>query len=466
MVGASHVRRLGIRISSLIIFLLAASSAWAAEGEAATVPRPNIIFVLTDDMRWDAMGCAGNTIIQTPSLDRLASEGVRFRNAFCTTSICATSRASILTGQYARRHGINDFSTHLSQEQLAHAFPLLLRKAGYYTGFVGKWGLGGPLPEDGFDFWSGFSGQGSYFEEGDPEHLTAKLEKQVIRFLEGRTAERPFLLCLSTKAPHVQDRAPRPFQPDPRYDDLYADARIPLPALATEEAFKALPEFTQKSEGRIRWASRFNTPEKFQSSVKDYYRLITGVDRVVGEIMDLLDKKKMADNTVIIFTSDNGFFLGERGLAGKWLMYEESIRLPLIIRHPKIERGDDGKFIDEMALSIDIAPTILDFAGVEASKVMQGRSLRPLMAGDAKGWRDAFFYEHLYGHRGLIPRTDGIRTNNWKYTRYLDTDPVYEELFDLQRDPLERYNIVRSPQYLDVLESLRKRFHELAEAAQ
>lgn len=426
---------------------------------------PNIIFVLTDDMRWDAMGCVGNRIIQTPSLDRLAAEGVVFRNAFCTTSICAVSRASFLTGQYASRHGIRGFDTPFSAKAFAETFPALLHKSGYRTAFVGKWGLGGPLPRDQYDFWDGFSGQGRYVEENDPKHLTGKIGDKALRFLDESPGDQPFLLCVSTKAPHVQDGAPKPFQPDPRFDSLYTNVAIPVPETATAEAFEALPEFTRRSEGRIRWGQRFATPEMYQNSVKNYYRLITGVDDVVGRILAKLDELKLADNTVIVFTSDNGFFLGERGLAGKWLMYEESIRLPLVIRHPKLARVAGREKVDEMALTIDVAPTILDFAGVNTPSVMQGKSLKPLMQGPAKQWRNEWFYEHHYGHRGRIPRTEGVRTTRWKYTRYLDSGPLYEELFDIESDPLETRNLAADAQQRSTLERMRQRWQALATAA-
>ncbi len=427
--------------------------------------KPNMIFILTDDMRWDAMGCAGNGLIKTPNLDRLADRGVMFRNAFCTTSICSVSRASFLTGQHARRHGVRDFSTPLSPQGFARSFPALLRKNGYRTGFVGKWGLGGLLPEEEFDHWAGYAGQGKYFENGDPEHLTAKMGEKALRFISESRDRQPFLLCVSTKAPHCQDQAPKQFQPDPAFDHLYQDVTIPAPKTANAQAFEALPEFIRRSEGRTRWQRRFNTPERYQDSVKNYYRLITGVDHLVGRIMSRLDELKLADSTVVIFTSDNGFFLGERGLAGKWLMYEESIRLPLIVRHPKLRRGSGREKIEEMVLTIDIAPTIMDFAGVDIPSSVQGRSLKPLMSGKPSTWRREWFYEHHYGHKGRIPRTEGVRTGQWKYTRYIDSQPLYEELFDLQADPFEEHNLAPGPQHADALKRMRQRWGELAEAA-
>jgi len=438
----------------------------AAEPAGAAAARPNIIFFLTDDMRWDAMGCAGNKIIRTPNLDNLASQGTLFKNCFCTTSICAVSRASFLTGQYARRHRVGDFDTLLSGEAFAETFPALLRKAGYHTGFVGKWGLGGALPENEFDFWAGFAGQGRYFAKGDPEHMTCKLTRQALRFFHEAPAEKPFLLCMSFKAPHCQDGAPKQFQPEHRFESLYADATIPVPPTATQKAFEALPPFLQQSEGRTRWQRRFATPEMYQNAVKDYYRLITGVDDAVGQVVKTLDELKRNGNTAIIFTSDNGFFLGEHGLAGKWFMYEESIRLPLLIRYPQTPKSLRGRHIDPMVLTIDIAPTILDFAGVTAPAGMQGRSLKPQVMGESPAWREAFFYEHHFDYHGRIPQSEGVRGQRWKYTRYIATEPVYEALFDLKADPGEEHNLAGDPQYAATLEQMRDRWRTLQKQAQ
>jgi len=430
----------------------------AAEPGGATTARPNIIFFLTDDMRWDAMGCAGNKIIRTPNLDGLASQGTLFRNCFCTTSICSTSRASFLTGQYARRHRVGDFATPLSPEAFAETFPAMLRKAGYYTGLVGKWGLGGAPPEDAFDFWEGFSGQGKYFAKGDPEHMTRKLARHALRFLREAPPDSPFLLCVSFKAPHCQDKAPQQFQPEHRFESLYADAAIPSPPTATRKAFETLPPFLQQSEGRTRWQRRFATPEMHQNSVKDYYRLITGVDDAVGRVIKTLDELKRNGNTAIVFTSDNGFFLGEHGLAGKWFMYEESIRLPLLIRYPKTAKSLRGRQIDPMALTIDIAPTLLDFAGVTTPAGMQGRSLKPLVMGQSPAWRETFFYEHHFGYHGRIPQSEGVRGERWKYTRYISMEPAYEALFDLKADPGEEHNLAGDSRHAATLEQMRNRW--------
>ncbi|MGC9328068.1 MAG: sulfatase family protein, partial [Candidatus Hinthialibacter sp.] len=350
---------------------------------ATDAKRPNIIMILTDDQRWDSMGCMGNPIIHTPNLDRMASEGVLFRNHFSTTSICMSSRASIFTGLYTCCHQIDLFSKPLAPEIFANSYPALLRKAGYRTAFVGKWGLGGPLPEEDFDYFQGFSGQGQYFldQDGREVHLTGVIGQQACDFLKTcANSQKPFCLSLSTKAPHVQDGHPDPFRYDPQYKDLYQDDEIPEPETADPKYYDALPDFIRNSEGRTRWTRRFSTPELYQHSVKNYYRLITGVDAIVGKIRAQLESLNLADNTVIIYTSDQGFFLGEHGLAGKWLMHEESIRAPLIIYDPRLPRQNRGER-SAMTLNIDFAPTLMDLAGIDIPSNIQGQSLTPLLTG-------------------------------------------------------------------------------------
>lgn len=429
--------------------------------------RPNIVFLLTDDQRFDALGAMGNDIIQTPHLDRLASEGTVFTNAFVTTSICAISRASIVTGQFARRHGIVDFSTALTPEQFADTFPARLRAAGYRTAFVGKWGLGNPLPVDQYDAWYGFAGQGRYFEEEGGVHLTDKQGSDALEFLDTCSPEgAPFCLQVSFKAAHCDHGNTPDFTPAERFRPLYANVTIPLPELANEESFKSLPPFLRESEARLRWHDRFGTSDRYQRTVKDYYRLLTGVDDVVGRIVERLHERGLADNTIILFTSDNGFYLGDRGLAGKWFMHEESIRVPLVVYDPGAAAEARGQRREEMVLNIDVAPTILDWAGVAIPEAVQGRSLAPLLQADdgRVAWRGEWFYEHPFAHR-TIPMSEGVRGERWKYVRYTSIDPPYEELYDLQHDPLEERNLAGDPDAADRLEAMRHQWQRLRDAA-
>jgi len=431
------------------------------KSEASVRERPNVIFLLTDDQRWDALGAAGNPVIQTPNLDRLAAQGVLFENAFVTTSICATSRASIITGQYARRHGVWDFQKTLSPSQLSESYLGVLRAAGYRLGFIGKWGIGSP-PVDLFDYNRAFGGQGQYFVEVDGvnRHLTSIMADQAIEFIRTMAPETPFCLSISFKAPHVQDSydlSRPPFPYDPALDDLYADARIEVPRTATQNHFDRLPTFLKDSENRMRWAVRFWGPQRYQDSVKGYFRLISGVDIAVGRILKELQDRSLSDDTVVIFTSDNGFLLGEYGLAGKWLPYEASIRVPLIIFDPRLQEGESGRR-KELALNVDVAPTILELAGLQVPEAMQGRSLVPLIRSSERFWRTDFFYEHLFEH-SRIPPVEALRTSHWKYVRYLR--PEREEFYDLNADPFEETNLIGKAGYDNQLQALRRRFEEL-----
>jgi arylsulfatase A-like enzyme len=452
-----------------IVAALAAAVIFCQRPAAADVP-PNVILILADDLRFDSLGCMGNPVLRTPSIDRLAARGTTFTNSFCTTAICPVSRTSIITGQYERRHKIADFKTPLTKEQFARTFPALLRQHGYRTGFIGKWGLGDPLPATQYDFFRGFSGQGDYFPKGKAgapgEHLTAKQAAQAVEFLEGCSAASPFLLQISTKAPHVQDDAQtRPFPPDPKHESLFLDVTIPKPKTATEADFRALPEFLRTSEARARWQTRFSNAELYQHTVKDYYRLIVGIDELVGTVLRKLDEKQLARNTVVLFTSDNGFYLGDRGLAGKWFMHEESIRVPVVIGDLRRPAPPSAAHRSELVLNIDLAPTILELAHVAAPPEMQGRSLVPLIEGKSVAWRDHFFYEHRFRHP-KIPITEGVRTTRWKYVRYTSVQPVYEELFDLEHDPLERHNLASDPADQGELGTLRAEWQRLAQSLQ
>ncbi len=435
---------------------MTAAAAGLLHGQTGTRP-PNLLFLLGDDHRWDALGCMGNRIIQTPNIDALSRSGVTFENNFVTTSICVTSRASFFSGLYARNHRILAFNQQFTGKQFDGTYPAQLRRAGYRTGFIGKYGLdGGELPAKGFDYWRGFRGQGKYFPKGEPGvHLTQVMSDQAVEFLEGSKQDQPFCLSVSFKAPHVEDDDPRQFLYDPRDAALYRDATIPVPKTADPRYIAQLPLSVQRSEARKRWAVRFGTPGLYQESVKSYYRLVTGVDRAVGDMLKTLEARRLRENTVIIYTGDNGFYLNEHGLAGKWFMHEESIRTPLIVNDPRTSRMR-GARLKQMSLNIDIAPTLLDLAGVRGGEAMQGRSLIPALRGSREAWRNEFFYEHNFAH-GWIPRTEGVRDTRWKYTKYVSDSPPEEELYDLLADPLEERNLASASSQAAELKRLRGR---------
>ena len=435
---------------------------WFTHVLTAAPKPPNIVFLLVDDLRWNTLGFMGDKIVQTPHLDKLAAQSVVFDNYFVTTSICCVSRASFFTGQWMRRHGIEDFVTGLNGPAWDVTYPAQLRAAGFRTGFIGKWGVGSPketaAKAAAFDYWKGLPGQaGEFIEKNDPTrtHKTARFGNEALEFLAGCTKEKPFCLSLSFNAVHARDGKPREFEPDPRDEQLYADVTIPVPKLALDEAaFLRLPESVQKSEGRTRWKWRFDSPEKTQRILRDYYRLITGVDREVGRILAELEKRGFADNTVIFFAGDNGFALGERGMADKWFMYEEDIRVPAFIYDPSIPPAARGRRERAMTLNVDFAPTMLDYAGVPVPPAMQGQSLIPLMRGPVLKWRKEFFYEH-HSVAARIPMSEGVRTERWKYLRWIAETPVKEELYDLQADPLEERNLLTDPRHAALLAELR-----------
>jgi arylsulfatase A-like enzyme len=432
-----------------------------SNAEGPKTKRPNIVFLLADDLRWNALGCMGDKHAKTPNLDALARRGILFRNSFVTTSICAVSRASILSGQYARRHKINDFATEFTPAAYALTYPMLLKMAGYRVGFIGKFGVGREMPAKSFDYWKGFPGQGVYFAKGEAIHLTAKMGDQALEFLKDCKKGQPFCLSLSFKCPHAMDAAKREYPPDPRDEDLFKNVTFPIPKTADAKSFQAMPEFVQNSESRKRWERRFKTPEMFQTILRDYYRLVHGMDREVGRIVAELERLGLAEDTIIIFTSDNGYFFGEHGLADKWYLYEESIRVPMIVYDPSLHKTQRNRTIDAMALNIDLAPTMLDYAGLAVPKSMQGANLRPWLRGETPEWRKDWFYEHHTAVK-IIPPSEGVRTERWSYLRWMkDASKPVEELYDLQADPLQERNLVAERAHQETLRQLRARWEAL-----
>ncbi len=445
-------------LAAVLIAVLSRTSA----GAAPTMP--NFLILVTDDQRWDCLGAAGHSILKTPHLDRLAAEGIRFTQAFVTTSICCISRASIATGLYARRHRVADFATPLPREILERTFPAVLKSAGYHTGCLGKWGIGGPAPAGVFDFWDAWGGQGTFFHvlDGEEVHNSEFLARRAEKFLRSRPAsggdERPFCLVVNYKSPHD------PYFPDPHHSAVFERDSIAVPRTYSDAHFASLPAFIRESEGRTRLLKRHPTPEAYQAFVKQYLRCVLSVDESAGRLLALLEELKLADNTVVVFTSDNGFFLGEHGMTDKWLMHEESIRVPLLIRDPRLPAERRGKTCDEIVLNIDIAPTVLALASLEPPEGTDGRSLAPLLAGERPAWRQDFLYEHHYHHGGRIPRTEGIRTRRWKYITYFDVAPPFEEMYDLAADPLEERNLAKDPAHAETLKALKARYEEMRAA--
>lgn len=430
--------------------------------------QPNIIFLLTDDQRWDALGAMGNPIIKTPNMDRLATAGILFQNSYVTTSICCVSRASILTGQYESRHKIHDFTTDLTPEALAKTYPSLLKKAGYKVGFIGKFGVGKNPPGSIFDFWvdmeAGGKGQPDYTtidKNGHKIHDTDTIGNAIQTFLDHFGDNGPFCLSVSFKAPHEQDGNPPEYiVQSRRYKDYYKNETIPGPVTADPKYWDRFPDFfqTDTNVARKRWKALFSTPELYQENVKKYYQLITGVDDVVGNMMKKLQALGIANNTIIIMMGDNGFLLGEHGLEGKWYGYEESIRVPLFIYDPGLPDKIKQIRPQQIALNIDIAPTILSMAGVPVPKGMQGVDLFDLLENKIPERKD-FFYQHYFWGSPYIPKVEGVVTKDFKYMKY--TEHNFEELYDIKHDPHETTNLVNNLKYKMKLEKLRERYKKL-----
>ncbi|MDF9796522.1 alpha-L-rhamnosidase [Catalinimonas alkaloidigena] len=441
----------------LLIFLAIHSTAFSQQQEPDK--KPNIIFILTDDQRWDALGYAGNELASTHAMDQLAKEGTYFKNAMVTTPICAASRATLLTGLYERAHGYNFQTSTLKDEFMQLSYPKILRKAGYYTGFYGKLGVRTDLEDELFDTYESYDRDVAYKDRRgyyyktlgtDTVHLTRYTGQQALDFIEN-APDQPFSLSLSFSAPHAHDPAEDQYFWQEEVDDLLARTTIPQPALGEDQYFEKLPQEVREGFNRTRWYWRYDTPEKYQHSVKGYYRMIAGVDLEVAKIREKLEEKGIADNTIIILMGDNGYFLGERQLAGKWLMYDNSVRVPLIIYDPRNKLHQET---EEMAMNVDVPATILDAAGVDVPDSWQGKTLLPLVNGEAQSLgRDTALIEHLWEFDN-IPPSEGVRTSGWKYFRYVN-DQSIEELYDLRNDPQETKNLAGERKHQDVLEKLR-----------
>ena len=439
--------------------------------------QPNILFLLTDNQRSDMMGCAGHPILKTPNMDRLAAGGVRFENAFTTSPICAASRASYLTGLQEWTHRYTFLTPPLRMEFVDISYPAILKRAGYHTGFVGKLGFDQPSKKshiedvdnalekmfDVFQRETFGDPPAGYFRpqpDGTYKHLTEVNCDRAIDFLRGSDDERPWCLSVSFQAPHADENVrPSIYTWPPAMDGLYEDATVTPPTNSEPEFFEALPEFLQLIDDRDRWQQRFSTPELYQSNMKGMFRMVTGVDAAVGSILDEIESLGMTRDTVVIYASDHGMLFGERGLADCSLLYEQPIRVPLIVYDPREGRTQRGITEDKMALNIDVAPMILDLAGLEIPEQMQGRSLTPLIQAEDPSWREEIFLEHLFNGwtDQDFHRQKGIRTEMWKYICFFELDPPYEELYDLENDPAESVNLVGRSEHAALLEHMRQR---------
>ena len=430
---------------------------------------PNIIFLLADDQREDVIGCYGNTLIQTPTLDQLAEQGVRFDNVFCEVPICAASRSSLFTGLSQRTHGYNFGEPKVSAEHMATSYPMVLKEAGYRIGFAGKYGMTYVKPgmKREFDFFEPID-RNPYIKtmpDGSMRHETDLCVDAGIEFLQSNSEGTPFCLSISFNASHAEDGDLRPgyhFQWPESADGLYEDIEFPEPGLADEKYFKAMPPFLQDENelSRKRYFWRWDTPEKYQTNMRAYYRMVTGIDNAIARLLEALEATGLDENTIVIYTADNGFMKGDRGTAGKWNHYEQSLRIPLIIYDPRLPESQRNTVVKELVNNVDMAPTFVDMAGVEIPEVYQGQSLLPFVKGESvPSWRKDIFVEHLFNR---YSSWHGVRGERYKYADYYDDD--YVCLYDLENDPTELVNLADNPEYAVVRDQMAKRLESYLEA--
>jgi N-acetylglucosamine-6-sulfatase len=456
-----------------------AGGAVLAGGAArAATTRPNIVVVLMDDLRWDELHCTGHPFALTPNIDRLAGEGVTFRNAFVTSPLCSPSRACFLTGQYAHHHGITDNTDRSPASHRLQTVPRILQTSGYETAFIGKWHMGvDDSPRPGFDRWVGFPGQGTYFDpvlnvDGQrvkrPGFTTDLLTEYAVDLIR-KPRQKPFCLWLPHKSVHpeiqqmadgsISDPNGGLFIPASRHKSLFAAA----PVTRRPNAGKA-PVGKPALERKIGQLPPLGpTTGTDDETIRNRARMLKSVDEGVGQLRAALEQAGQLDNTVFVFTSDEGYFFGEHGLSiERRLAYEESIRIPMIIRYPKRIRA--GSRIDEMALGIDLAPTLLELAGAKTVAPMDGRSLVPLLERRPTAWRKSFLIEYFSDRtmeRMANMGYQAVRTTRWKYIHYRELEGA-DELYDLQSDPYEMKNLINDAGSGGALNSLRADLQQLA----
>jgi N-acetylglucosamine-6-sulfatase len=469
------MKMMGIGTASLTI-----PSCIHAREDSRHYRKPNVILILTDDHRFDAMGFMGHPFLETPHMDRMAREGVHLTNTFVTTSLCSPSRASILTGLYAHNHGVIDNYNPVPTS--LRFFPEYLQKAGYETAFVGKWHMGGEHdePQRGFDYWLSFKGQGTYWADGHgtsrvvpqtsydgfningnrvPQrgYITDELTDYALAWLNQRKNEHPYMLFLSHKAVHSD------FVPADRHRGRYANKDMPKP--------KTLDNTKQNYQDKPMWLKNQRNSRHgvdFAYNLKDfdlstyysrYCETLLAVDENLGRILQFLEDRNELESTVIIYIGDNGFQFGEHGLIDKRTAYKASIRIPLLVMCPEQFHG--GSKIHQMVANIDIAPTILELAGLKPPDHLDGKSFLPLLKGKQIPWRNELLYEY-YWERNYphTPTTHAILTDRYKLIRYHGIWDL-DELYDIQSDPEETRNLINSPDHQDVANNLRERLFDL-----
>lgn len=434
---------------------------------ASAAERPNIVFLFADDQTTSTIRCYGNPVAQTPNLDEMAADGVRFTEAFVSQPICWISRTTILSGLTGRSFGTPDNPEQARPDAVETLYTDLLREAGYRTGHYGKWHAKMPKgyqPADHFDEFEAIF-RNPFFKkqpDGSLRHETDLIVDRGIEFVKNQPEDQPFALNLWFNACHAEDSDRRPgigqFAWPPSADGLYEDMEMYRPALDDPKIFENLPPFFQTSITRERYFWRWNTEEKYQANMRAYLRQVSGIDHAIGRLRAALEEAGLAENTILVYSADNGYHMGNRGLAGKWSHYEESVRVPLIVHDPRLPEEKRGRTTDNPALNLDLPSTFLDWAGVKIPERYQGRSLAPVVAGETpEDWRGSTYHEH-FAVRQRIPAWEGLREGRYKYARYFDHD--HEFLHDLEEDPDERVNLAGDPAHADTLARLRDALDE------
>ncbi len=443
-----------------------------------TTPR-NVVFILVDDHRFDAMSYMGHPFVETPRIDALAHGGVHFANGFVTTSLCSPSRASILTGQYMHHHGVVDNNRQTPPGTTF--FPQYLQKAGYETAFIGKWHMGGAsdAPRPGFDRWVSFRGQGFYYPDNarrkpwmlnvdgqqvpQKGYITDELTDYALEWLQQRTGERPFFLYLSHKAVHGM------FYPAERHAGRYRDKQMPIPStmLDTPENRRNKPRWLL--DQRNSWHG-IEYAYHQQTDIQEHYRLycesLLAVDESVGRIMDYLKQRDWYDDTLVVYMGDNGFQWGEHGIIDKRTAYEASMRVPFIAHCPEL--FDANTVCEQVVANIDIGPTVLEAAGIETPAQMDGRSFLRLASGElpADQWRNALLYEYYWEWNfPHTPTTFALRSQRYKFIQYHGVWDL-DEFYDLENDPDEQHNLIYDPQYQPLIAEYRRDLNQRLEEAQ
>ena len=443
-----------MKIFTALLFLIMAT--------AFAEKKPNIIFFLTDDQRYDFLGCSGHPVVKTPNIDKLAAEGTRFERMFVNTATCWISRATMFSGTFLRTHRYTG-NALFNKKYSSTSYPRLLKDNGYQVAYFGKNHVKFEKGETDKMYHSyKVIGRNPFFKkqkDGSLRHETEVVGDEAEKFIDSVPKGKPFQLNLSFNASHAEDSDKKDHFPFPKaVAHLYKNMKMPLPNLHDSKYNKAAPDFLRKSMHADRFKWRWDTPEKYQHNMRNYLRMISGIDGVVGRIIEKLKSKGLAENTILIYAADNGYYAGDRGFAGKWTHYDQSLRVPLVIFDPRLN-SNKGQVAQQIVMNADIPATILEYAGVKRPDHYDGKSLKAIIEGKKPSdWRKDALCEFFAGH-ATIPNWEGIRGERYVYARYVKQN--FEFLHDLEKDPNQLINYATNPEYKAILEKMRARCDEV-----